>query len=70
MADIRMEAEIVFDSHVPTALRRALECAGGDGFVASMPQLLYARTNAPYDNEIWNTHSFASNSALKLRAWK
>ena len=50
-----MEAEIVFDSHVPTALRRALEYAGEDGFVASMPQLLHARANAPYDNIIWNT---------------
>ena len=55
MADIRMEAEIFFDSHVPNALRRALEYAGEDGFVASMPQLLHARANAPYDNIIWNT---------------
>ncbi len=55
MAEIKMEAEIVFDSHVPTALRRALEYAGQDGFVASMPQLLHARANAPYDNIIWNT---------------
>ena len=43
MADIKMEAEIIFDSHVPNALRRALEYAGDDGFVASMPQLLHAR---------------------------
>jgi len=56
-----MEATIIFDSHVPTALRRALEYAGDDGFVASMPQLLHARTNAPYDNIIWNTW-FTSNS--------
>ena len=42
-----MEAEIIFDSHVPNALRRALEYAGDDGFVASMPQLLHARANAP-----------------------
>ena len=55
MADIKMEAEIIFDSHVPTALRRALEYAGEEGFVASMPQLLHARANAPYDNIIWNT---------------
>ena len=55
MADIKMEAEIVFDSHVPNALRRALEYAGGDGFVASFPQLLHARSIAPYDNIIWNT---------------
>lgn len=55
MGDIRMEAEIFFDPHVPDALRRALEYAGDDGFVASMPQLLQARANAPYDNVIWNT---------------
>lgn len=60
--DIRMEAAIIFDSYLPEALRRALEYAGDDGFVASMPQLLHARANAPYDNEIWNTRSFASNS--------
>lgn len=52
MADIKMEAAIFFDSHVPNALRRALEYAGDDGFVASMPQLLRARANAPYDNII------------------
>ncbi len=62
MADIKMEAAIIFDSHVPNALRRALDYAGDDGFVASMPQLLRARTNAPYDNEIWSTPSFTSNS--------
>ncbi len=59
--DIKMEASIIFDSHVPNALRRALEYAGTDGFVASMPQLLHARANAPYDNIIWNTW-FTSNS--------
>jgi len=61
MADIKMEAEIIFEPHVPYALRRALEYAGDDGFVASMPQLLHARANAPYDNIIWNTW-FTSNS--------
>lgn len=61
MADIQMEAEIVFEPHVPNALRRALDYAGDDGFVASMPQLLRARANAPYDNIIWNTW-FTSNS--------
>lgn len=55
MADIRMEAEIFFEPHVPHALRRALEYAGSNGFVASMPQLLRARTHADYDNIIWNT---------------
>ena len=55
MADIRMEAEIFFEPHIPHALRRALEYAGRDGFVASMPQLLCARTHADYDNIIWNT---------------
>ncbi len=60
--DIRMEAEIIFDSYLPDALRRALDYAGDEGFVASMPQLLHARTNASYDNEIWNIRSFASHS--------
>ena len=53
--DIRMQAAIIFEPHIPTALRRALHYAGDDGFVASMPQLLHARTNASYDNIIWNT---------------
>jgi len=61
MADLKMEAEIIFEPHVPNALRRALEYAGDDGFVASMPQLLHARANAPYDNIMWNTW-FTSNS--------
>jgi hypothetical protein len=55
MADMKMEAEIIFEPHVPRALRLALEYAGDDGFVASMPQLLHARTHADYDNIIWNT---------------
>ena len=61
MTDIKWEAEIIFEPHVPNALRRALEYAGDDGFVASMPQLLHARTNASYDNIIWNTW-FTSNT--------
>ena len=60
-ADTRMQAAIIFEPHIPTALRRALHYAGDDGFVASMPQLLHARTNAPYDNIIWNTW-FTSNT--------
>ena len=61
MADMKMEAEIIFEPHVPHALRRALEYAGSDGFVASMAQLLHARANADYDNIIWNTW-FTSNT--------
>ena len=60
--DIRMEAAVIFDSYLPDALRRALEYAGDEGFVASMPQLLHARANAPYDNEIRSIRSFASHS--------
>ena len=60
-ANLRMQATIFFEPHIPTALRRALQYAGDVGFVASMPQLLHARTNAPYDNIIWNTW-FTSNS--------
>lgn len=55
MSDIQMEARIFFDSHMPNALRQALNYAGEDGFVASMPQLMHARANASYDNIIWNT---------------
>jgi hypothetical protein len=61
MADIRMQAALIFEPHIPTALRRALRYAGDDGFVASLPQLLHARANAPYDNIVWNTW-FTSNS--------
>ncbi len=57
----RMVAKIFFESHATYALRRALRYAGEDGFVASMPQLLHARTNAPYENIIWNTW-FSANS--------
>ena len=60
-AEFRMQAEIIFEPHIPTALRRALHHAGDDGFVASMPQLLHARTQAPFDNIIWNTW-FTANS--------
>jgi hypothetical protein len=62
MNDTRMEAAIIFETHLPNALQRALEYAGDDGFVASMPQLLHARVNAPFDNEIWDTWFFTSNS--------
>lgn len=61
MADIKWEAKIIFEPHVPNALRRALEYAGDKGYVASMAQLLHARANADYDNIIWNTW-FTSNT--------
>ena len=57
----RMVAAIFFESYATVALRRALRYAGNDGFVASMPALLHARVNAPYDNIIWNTW-FTANS--------
>ena len=62
MSDIKMEAAVIFETHLPDALQRALEYAGDDGFVASMPQLLHARVNADFDNEIWNTWFFTSTS--------
>ncbi len=62
---MKMEAAVFFDSYLPYALRGALEYAGEDGFVASMPQLLHARVNAPYDNIIWNTW-FNPNSEENL----
>jgi len=61
MLDIKMEAEIFFDSYLTMAFRRALGYAGADGFVATIPQLLHARANASYDNIIWNTW-FTANS--------
>ncbi len=61
VAEVKMQAAIIFEPHIPTALRRALQYAGDKGFVASMPQLLHARANAPYDNIIWNTW-FTANS--------
>ncbi len=57
----RMVAAIFFESYATIALKRALRYAGEDGFVSSMPQLLHARVNAPFDNIIWNTW-FTSNS--------
>ncbi len=62
---IKMEAAIFFDSYLPAALRRALDYAGRDGFVASLPQLLHARVSAAYDNIIWNTW-FNPNSEESL----
>ncbi len=61
MSDTTMEAAIFYDSYLPDALQQALDYAGEDGFVASLPQLLHARANAAYDNIIWNTW-FTSNS--------
>jgi len=60
-----MEAAIIYDSYLPHALRRALEYAGDEGFVASLPQLLHARANAKYDNIIWNTW-FSSSTEENL----
>ena len=53
--ELRMTARIFFDSYNTLALRQALNYAGDDGFVASLPQLLRARVNAGCDNIIWNT---------------
>lgn len=61
MKNIHMEAEIIYETHQPDALRRALEYAADDGFVASMPQILKARAEASFDNIIWNTW-FTTNS--------
>jgi len=61
MADNKIEAAIIYESHLPDALRRARIYAGDDGFLASMPQLLHARVNTDFDNIIWNTW-FTANS--------
>ncbi len=62
---MNMEASIFFDSYLPLAMRQAVEYAGKDGFVASLPQLLKARATASYDNIIWSTH-FNPNSEENL----
>jgi len=61
IAETKLQAAIFFEPHIPTALQRALDYAGNDGFVASMPQLLHARASASYNNIIWNTW-FTANS--------
>lgn len=66
MAGEQMEAAVIFDTQLPDALKRALEYAGDDGFVASMPQLLRARVDAAFDNEIWDSWFFTSNSEETL----
>ena len=66
MSETRLEAAVIFDTHLPDALQRALEYAGDDGFVASLPALLHARANAPFDNEIWDTWFFTANSEESL----
>ena len=62
---MKMEAAVFFDSYLPHALRSAIEYARKDGFVASLPQLLHARTTADYDNVIWNNW-FNPNSEENL----
>jgi hypothetical protein len=62
MTGTKLEAKVFFATHLPDALRRALDYAGEDGFVASMPQLLHARVSAPFDNELWDTWFFTANS--------
>jgi len=57
-----MEAATFFHPHLPEALRRALDYAGTDGFVASLPQLLQARVGAPFNNDIWDAWFFTSHS--------
>ena len=60
-SDTRMVAQIFFESYATIAFQHALRYAGKDGFVASMPQLLHARSGAGYENIIWNTW-FTANS--------
>lgn len=64
---MKMEAAIFYDSYLPDALRRALEYAGEEGFVASLPQLLRARASAGYDNELWNNWFFANTEESLVR---
>ena len=62
MNNTTMEAAAFFETYLPDALSLALEYAGSDGFVASLPQLLRARVSADFDNEIWRSWFFSSNS--------
>ena len=57
-----LEAAVIFESYLPDAFQQALNYAGEDGFVASLPQLLHARSGAANNNEIWNTPFFTTNS--------
>jgi len=67
MNDIKTEAAIIYESHLPDALRRAQLYAGDDGFLASMPALLHARVNATYDNIVWNTWFTANSEEVVAR---
>jgi hypothetical protein len=49
-----MEAKIFFGTNKPIVLRRALRYAGQEGYVASMPELIHARTASDFDNVLWN----------------
>eukprot|EP00928_Gymnodinium_smaydae_P065107 TRINITY_DN48297_c0_g1_i1.p2 TRINITY_DN48297_c0_g1~~TRINITY_DN48297_c0_g1_i1.p2 ORF type:complete len:150 (+),score=22.61 TRINITY_DN48297_c0_g1_i1:43-450(+) len=61
MAGTCWEAAVVNDANIAEGIGRALDFAGSKGFVASLPQLLQARAEAPYENEIWN-NTFTANT--------
>jgi acetyl esterase/lipase len=61
MNDTKMEAAIIYEPHLPDALRRATLFAGEEGYIASVPQLLHARVGAGFDNIVWNSW-FTANS--------
>ncbi len=66
----KVKAAIFYDSYLPDELRPALEYAGDDGFVASMPQLLHARANAAYDNiTLSSYHINLLGDAATLARW-
>jgi len=64
--NLAMGAQLFFGSYRPNTLRRALSYAGDEGFVASLPQLLHARTDAPYDNILWNAplHAYSEENVV------
>ena len=54
-------AQSIYGSSYPTAFRLALSRAGDDGYVASLPEILHARTQASFDNDVWASE-FTANS--------
>jgi len=47
-------ARRVWAPEMASALQEAQSIAGPDGFVASMPEIVHARTQAAFGNDVWN----------------
>uniref|UniRef100_A0A7S2TSW5 Uncharacterized protein n=1 Tax=Lotharella oceanica TaxID=641309 RepID=A0A7S2TSW5_9EUKA len=49
-----VEPKVFNEPHLPDALRQAQAYAGTGGHIVSLPELLAARANADFGNEVWN----------------